>query len=125
MNVDSSSPESISLKPNQQLLHLNRLSAHSNHVFTNIPYGVCDRLAKLTTLTKDNMNSPMHQLYTRHFQGLRQAELMDDDAIIPTLAEALQDVHERESFHTKQKSPEVNTVYCSMATTDTKVGRAT
>ena len=63
------------------------------------------------------MNSPMHQLYPKHSQALRQAELIDDETTIPTLAEALQDVHERESFHPQPKSPKVNTVYFCMAAT--------
>ena len=70
-------PESrVHLKPNQKLLCLNRQSTHPTHCFRNIPLGVGQRLAKLTTMTDDNMNAPLDFLYPTHYKALETAGLV-------------------------------------------------
>ncbi len=80
----------VHLKTNQQLQYLNKGSAHTHACFRAIPTGVCHRLAKLTTITPENANIPLSQLYPQHFQALQQANLLTKHSLekIPTLAEA-------------------------------------
>ena len=99
-NDDHQLESRVHLKENQHLLYLNSNSNHPAHCFKNIPNGVINRLAKLTTMNNDNMNTPMNELYPRHFQALHQANLLIDltqPNQIPTLAEALQSIHEQEA----------------------------
>ena len=74
----------VHLKPNQQLKYLNRGSSHTPGCFKAIPTGVCKRLAKLTTLTEENKNKKMDELYPVHFGALSDANLLDKIQI-PTL----------------------------------------
>ncbi|CAB9517283.1 expressed unknown protein [Seminavis robusta] len=80
----------VHLKPNQQLLYLNKGSSHTSTCFDSIPRGVCHRLAKLTTVTEDNADTSLQDLYPDHFAALKHANLINKHTMpkIPTLREA-------------------------------------
>jgi hypothetical protein len=65
----------VHLKPNQQLLYLNRGSSHTSSYCRAIESGVLGRLAKLTSATAANLGCPMHQLYPEHAKALQHAGL--------------------------------------------------
>ena len=77
----------VHLKPNQELKYLNKGSVHTGACFRAIPAGVCNRLAKLTTITNDNADLPLDEIYKEHFKQLRHAELIKGR--VPTLREEL------------------------------------
>ena len=81
----------VHLKPNQQLLYLNKESTHTTACFNAIPLGVCHRLAKLTTITNENANTSLKTLYPNHFAALEHANLINNRTmpVIPTLQEAI------------------------------------
>ena len=76
------------MKPNQQLKCLNQGSAHTPKCFKAIPQGVCQRLAKLTTVTEKNANKTLKEIYPDHFKALETAKLVTDS--IPTLKQEIQ-----------------------------------
>ena len=65
----------VHLKPNQQLLYLNRGSSHTWSCYRAIESGVLGRLAKLTSATAANLGCSMDQLYPEHAKALRHAGL--------------------------------------------------
>jgi hypothetical protein len=71
----------VHLKPNQQLKYLNRDSTHTTACFRAIPNGVATRLAKLTTILPSNKNKSMEQLYPKHYEKLRQANLLEQPSL--------------------------------------------
>ena len=77
----------VHLKPNQELKYLNKGSTHTNACFRAIPSGVFGRLAKLTTVKLDNMDKTMEELYPKHIEVLRKAELITGPT--PTLKQVL------------------------------------
>ena len=77
----------VHLKPNQQLKYLNEGSAHTQACFKAITTGVYKRLASLTTVTNENKNSTLEQLYPKHFEALKKANLITSK--VPTLEEEL------------------------------------
>ena len=80
----------VHLKPNQQLKYLNKGSSHTSACFKAIPKSVCYRLATLTTMTTDNANKSLRDLYPNHFAALGKAGLLTKAAMptIPTLSQA-------------------------------------
>ena len=60
--------------------------------------GVTERLTKLTTVTEDNRDLSLPQIYPIHFAKLEQAELLRVDSMDSTLGE------EQEKFQTAQPS---------------------
>ena len=89
-NKDKELIFNVHLKPNQRLQYLNDGSAHTSHCFKAIPKSVCQRLAKLTTCTNMNANTPLKHLYPAHFNALKQAGLLNKRTMLrlPTLREA-------------------------------------
>jgi hypothetical protein len=87
----------VHLKPNQKLKYLNKGSAHTSACLKAIPAGVCQRLAKLTTLDDVNGDKMLDELYPKHFKALKDAELLLKKT--PTLREVL----------SKMKHDKVNT----------------
>jgi len=73
----------IYMKPSQQLKYLNKGSTHTGDVFKAIPQGVYQRLAKLTTITEENKNLTLKEIYPKHFKALEHAGLVKGK--IPTL----------------------------------------
>jgi hypothetical protein len=65
----------VHLKPNQQLLYLNRGSSSTSSCYRAIESGVLGRLANLTPATEANLGRPMHQLYPEHAEALQRAGL--------------------------------------------------
>ena len=53
----------VYMKPNQQLKHLNNGSTHTEATFKAMPKGVHRRLAKLTTVTEENVNKTLKEVY--------------------------------------------------------------
>ena len=94
----------VNLKPNQQLLCLNKESCHPHHIFENIPKGVYQRLAKLTTMNNDNCSTTMNQLCPIHFKALKKAGLLERGTTTPTLAEIMEEVHHQE-IEKKEEGP--------------------
>ncbi len=78
----------VHLKPNQQLKYLNKGSTHTNACFKAIPSGVFNRLAKLTTVTEENKNKRLDELYPKHTTILTNAGLVTNKQI-PTLTEEI------------------------------------
>jgi hypothetical protein len=78
----------VHLKPNQQLLYLNRGSSHTSTCYRAIESGVLGRLAKRTSATAaKNLGCPMHQLYPEHAKALQHAGL--SGSRLPTLKQVL------------------------------------
>ena len=75
-------------KPNQQLRYLNKGSTHTKACFKAIPTGVFKRMAKLTTVTEDNADKSLRELYPKLFAALDTAELLKGTRV-PTLAEEI------------------------------------
>ena len=94
----------VHLKPNQQLKYLNKGSVHTNACFKAIPGGVYTRLAKLTTITDENRNKRLDELYPEHFKALRHAGLVVEK--IPTLEEALLMINAAKTDKDKIKAKE-------------------
>ena len=91
---DNSLKFQVHLKKNQQLKYLNKGSAHTRACLEAIPYGVLNRLAKLTTKTPQNEHKRLDEIYPLHADALRAAQLNPSN--YPTLKE-LQDARvERE-----------------------------
>jgi hypothetical protein len=78
----------VHLKPNQQLKYLNNGSAHTKACLKAILAGVCNRLAKLTTINEENHNLPLNKLYPQHFKALSNANLLFEEP--PTLTKELE-----------------------------------
>ena len=75
----------VHLKKNQVLKYLNRGSAHTKAVFKSIPYGVVRRLTILTSITPENENVPINELYPVHTAALENAGLVPPNHQYPTL----------------------------------------
>jgi len=65
----------VHLKPNQKLKYLNKGSRHTSPCFKSIPSGVIRRLSILTSLTPENENVPINELYPEHTKALEIAHL--------------------------------------------------
>lgn len=65
----------VHLKPNQQLLYLDRGSTHRETTFEAIPQGVFHRLASLTSDTDKYNTLQIDALYPEHATALRAAKL--------------------------------------------------
>ena len=85
----------VHLKPNQELKYLNKGSTHTTACFRAIPSGVFGRLAKLTTMTPANANKPLEELYPKHIEVLRKAELIQGPT--PTLKQVLDNQNQTKS----------------------------
>jgi hypothetical protein len=78
----------VHLKPNQQLLYLNRGSSHTSSCYRAIESSVfLGQLAKLVSATAANLGCPMHQLYPGHAKALQHAGLSGSH--FPTLKQVL------------------------------------
>jgi hypothetical protein len=77
----------VHLKPNQQLLYLNRGSSYTLSCYRAIESSVMGRLAKLTSATAATLGCPMHQLYPEHMKALQHAGLSGSH--LPTLKQVL------------------------------------
>ena len=96
----------VYLKPNQQLKYLNDGSSHTPGCLKAIPNGVFHRLAKLTTISPDNENKKLGEIYPKHFEAMEHANLLED-VQIPTLKEKLEEIDQAkvdtESIRTKKR----------------------
>jgi hypothetical protein len=68
----------VHLKKNQQLKYLNSDSQHADACFKAIPTGVCKRLIKLTTITNENKNKTMEEVFPIHIEKLENAGLINE-----------------------------------------------
>ena len=66
----------VHLKENQSLKYLNADSQHTKATFKAIPSGVFRRLSSLTTITKENEDSRIDQVYPEHAKALTNARLV-------------------------------------------------
>jgi hypothetical protein len=89
------------MKPNQQLKYLNKGSTHTGSVFKAIPHGVYQRLAKLTTMTKENRNLSLKAIYPKHFEALKHAGLVQGR--VPTLKHAKRNIARLKKLSEKNK----------------------
>ena len=78
----------VHLKPNQQLKYLNRGSTHTSACFKAIPSGVIRRLTSLTSMTEENADKRINELYPEHAKALENAKLTTPEEY-PTLRESL------------------------------------
>jgi hypothetical protein len=96
----------VHLKENQVLKYLNGGSAHTKHVFKSIPYGVVRRLTVLTSITPENENVPINELYPVHTAALENAGLVPPNHQYPTLRESNQAISETETTNNRSESEE-------------------
>jgi hypothetical protein len=66
----------VHLKPNQQLKYLNDGSVHTKACIKAISEGVHQTLAKLTTITEENQDKTLNEMYPMHFEALSHAGLI-------------------------------------------------
>ena len=78
----------VYLKPNQLLKYLKKGSTHTAACFKAIPSGATRRLVSLTSLTEENANKQVDELYPKHFNALERANLTHAKSY-PSLREAL------------------------------------
>ena len=83
----------VHMNKNQQLKYLNQGSAHTQSCFKAIPHGVMTRLAKLTTRSAENENTPIDVLYPKHADALRKSHLAPKT--FPTLGTLINTREER------------------------------
>ena len=74
-------------KPNQKLKYLNKGSTHTNEMFNAIPSRIFYRLAKLTSITKNNASMKIDERYQVHAKALSKYEL--DPKIYRTIKKIL------------------------------------
>ena len=74
----------VHLKENQQLKYLNADGCHTLSCIKAVPYRVINRLSKLKSLTKQNIDQTLDALYPLHAQALRSAKIAPK--YFPTLA---------------------------------------
>jgi hypothetical protein len=86
----------LHLKENQVLKYLNEGSCHISSCFKSIPHGVLRRLSILTSITPENKDKPLNELYPEHTKALEHAKLPVPKTY-PTLQESLKNIHERET----------------------------
>ena len=77
----------IHRKRNQPLKYLNNGSSHTPSTYKAIPQGVCQRLTKLTTVSDDNKDRKLDDIYPDHFEALNKAKLLRN-LEIPTLGDS-------------------------------------
>ena len=94
----------VHLKPNQQVKCLNKGSVHTNACFKAIPDGVYKRLAKPTTVTDENKDKKLDELYPDHFKALKHADLVTEKIL--TLEEELLKVKTTKTDKDKVKAKE-------------------
>ena len=75
----------VHLKQNQLLKYLTEGSMHTKPCYKAIPEGVYNRLGKLTTLTEENKDKPISDIYPIHHNKLQQAGIVKGQA--PTMAQ--------------------------------------
>ena len=80
----------VHLKKGQELKYLNQSSTHQNCTFKAITGGVVKRLASLTSLTPENENKTIDELYPGHAKALKSANLAPKQ--YPTLKEATEEI---------------------------------
>jgi hypothetical protein len=74
----------VYIKPNQELKYLNKTSIHTPNCLKAIPNGVCQRLAKLTSIDESNKDKKLSEIYPIHFDALGKAGLIQPEQA-PTL----------------------------------------
>ena len=80
----------VHLKKGQELKYLNQSSTHQNCTFRAITGGVIKRLAQLTSLTPENENKTIDELYPDHAQALKSANLAPKQYL--TLKESTEEI---------------------------------
>lgn len=104
----------VHLKENQQLKYLNKGSAHTSACFRAIPTGVFGRLAKLTSATGESSNKSLEELYPKHAEALKIANLVPKG--FPTLNEVLQNAASRkEAKENGSKTKNTRQIYFCLA----------
>ena len=93
----------IHVKPNQEIKYLNAGSSHTPDCFKAINKGVCHRLTMLTSTTPTNANSPLSEIYPRHFDALEKAGLLQPGETSPTLSECRKSIDDSKSSLTSNK----------------------
>ena len=74
----------VYIKHNQEMKYLNSSSIHAPNCLKAIPNGVCQRLAKLTTMDESNKDLKLNVIYPIHFEALEKAGLIKGNKV-PTL----------------------------------------
>ena len=68
----------VYMKPNQALKYLNNDSSHNPSCHKAIPVGVSKRLTRLTTITDENVDMNLDEIYPNHFKALEHAGLLKE-----------------------------------------------
>ena len=80
----------VFLKPNQRIKYLSAHSDHTRSCIKAVPNGVLQRLTKLTSVSSENIDARIDELYPTHAKALRSAGLAP--TIFPTLLQATIDL---------------------------------
>ena len=79
------------------------------HCFRAIPSGVLRRLASLTSITPENENVPMDELYPGHIKALHTAQLIKPNFKFKTLKEQVEQLKSQETNNgIPEPIPEIN-----------------
>jgi hypothetical protein len=95
---------SVYSKENQTIKYVNKESCHRQSVFKAVPAGVFTRLGRLTSVTKDNQDTPILDFYPLHREALKKAKLLPKN--VPTLQELHQQEDDRQR-RAKKKEEEM------------------
>ena len=104
----------VYMKENQELRYLNQDSSHTKSCLEAIPFGVLNRLAKLTSPTRRNKEMRINSIYPGHAKALETAGLAP--AKYPKLRTLLNRLKEKKKENNtdraKKYSASRNTYFC-------------
>eukprot|EP00957_Ditylum_brightwellii_P080649 6133920-Ditylum_brightwellii.AAC.1 len=86
-------PDEWKSKENQTIKYVNKESCHRTLVFKAVPAGVFTRLGQLNSLTQENKNMPILDVYPLHAAALNTAKLLPKK--IPTVNDLYQQEDDR------------------------------
>ena len=101
----------VHLKENQALKYLNADSQHTRATFKAIPSGVLKRLLKLTTITEQNGNQTIDEIYPAHAEALTKAKLISDFPTLKDLKRTLE-TGKTNTNQPKEKKRSRQTYFC-------------
>eukprot|EP00957_Ditylum_brightwellii_P208764 15358836-Ditylum_brightwellii.AAC.1 len=93
---------SIYAKPNHVIKYVGSTSCHHPAVFKAIPSGFFTRLGRLTSITMENINQPITELYPAHTSALQ------NDGILFNKIPFVKELQEEELLHTQQALADIN-----------------
>eukprot|EP00957_Ditylum_brightwellii_P179006 13635201-Ditylum_brightwellii.AAC.1 len=83
-------------KKGQALKYVDKQSLHMQSVFKSISKGVYTRLIRLTSVTEENKDLTIHEVYPEHTKALQMAGLITNK--FPTIEELQLKEEERKNY---------------------------